>query len=556
MANVVRARVQQAEAAPLFAPLSLPEGTTAIDAVWAGAGAGDALGPWIDRLLSAALRTGDTGVAHLEGSRDAVRYVLEVAGDLVAASADGAVALPGRRAAVGLTVSLDGAHVLADSWASGLSLGLSAPAEGPVVALLRRPGGDVLLASTPALPTAARTLIDQLPEAPRPPEPPLPREAAAVPAQGRPSRLRVIVALASLSLAAIVIASLHTVMGGSSQPASRPGVAAPSAVVARPPATPFLASSPPVANGVIAADPATGDLVLVGCCDGTGVTGPTVSTWSWDGGSWTHVAARTTAPPFQRGLHFVFDYAIGAFVLQGGLPQGATWTWAAGTWAEGQPGLQPPPGAVAMVYDPAMRRVVLVVPDPGDQLAQTWAWDGHVWTEIDSAGPGLNGPAALAYDTATQQLVLAGQDNFGAAVTVWTFTALRTWRHDALVAGFAYDPTMQLSWDGVSERLIAVSLGPDAVPANGATLPVDSWAWDGRSWSQLPTTGAPTEQGLLVSSADHHVLFVGVDETAAGPDVWAWTGTNWTPLRSPPPAGDGLGGFTPATSAAPPAAVP
>jgi hypothetical protein len=424
-----------------------------------------------------------------------------------------------------------------------------------VVTLLRRPGGDVLVASTPALPPAARKLIDQLPEAPRPPAPPLPNEAATL-AEGRPSGLTVIAGLAALSLAAIGIASVHALTSGAAQPAPGPGITTAPVVAAQPPPPPSPISAPPVASGVIAADPSTGNLMLVGCCDDVGVNTANVSTWTGDGRSWTHVGVRGTAPPFQRGLHLAYDDAIGGFVLEGGVVQSGTWVWAAGTWADRQSGLQPPPGATSMVYDAALRRVVLVVPDPGDRLAQTWTWDGDLWTEIDSAGPSLNNPAALAYDPATQQLMLAGQDGYGTQVTVWTLTALHTWRHDAVVADFAYDPTMQLAWDGVSRRLIAISLGPDAVPANGATLPVDAWARDGTSWSRLPTAGAPTEQGVLTSSADHHVLFVGVDETAAVPDVWAWTGTNWTRLRPPRSAGDGLGGFTPASTAAPPAAVP
>jgi hypothetical protein len=552
VATVVRSRVQEEQAAPLFAPLRLPSGAL-VDAVWSERGDGEALGRWIDRLLTSALGKNGTAVAHIEGARDVVRYTLEVADREVSAGPRGPVSLPGRRTAVTVTVTADGAQALADSWQPGLTLALSAPADEPVVALVRRAAGDVLLACTPALPAAARKLLDQLHEAPLSAQGPSQHDAIPL-AAGKPSGPAMIVALAAISLVAIGVAALHTATSGSPAAVSN-AIAQPTSHQAFPGLPIRPVSRPPVANGVIAPNPATGGLVLMGCCDDSGIRAGNVATWSWDGTRWIHLPSRGTIPPFQRGLHLAYDDAIGAFVLQGGMEQSGTWIWAGGSWAEVEPGPEPPAGATSMVYDPLMKELVLVVPDPADQLAQTWGWDGHMWTQIDSGGPTLNNPAVLAFDPSGQQLMLAGQDGFGTQVTTWTFTPLHTWRFDRVVNGFTYDPTMQLSWDGLSNRLVAVSLGPDATPVNGAVLPVDTWTWDGKAWAQLNNTGAPTEPGLLVSTPIHSVFFVGVDQDGDLPDVWAWSGTNWIRLGGSQTPRDGLGGFTPATTA-PPTPVP
>jgi hypothetical protein len=551
VATVVRSRLQQEQAAPLFAPLRLPPETNSVDAVWSDHGDGEALGRWVERLLSGALPKNGSAVAHIEGVRDVVRYALEVAGSQVHSGPDGPAVLPGRRAAVTATVTAAEAHALEDSWQPGLTLALVAPADEPAVAVLRRPGGDLLVASTPALPASARKLLDQLAEVPPALSGPPPPDAMPAP-DGRPSGPVMIVALAAISLVAIGIAALHAATSGSPaqhqvadatvQPTPRQALPG---LPIRPPT-----SLPPVASGVIAPDPATGGLVLMGCCDDSGIRAGNVATWTWAGERWSHVPSRGTIPPFQRGLHLAYDDAIGAFVLQGGTEQSGTWIWARGSWAEVEPGPEPPAGATSMVFDPLLQELVLVVPDPADQLAQTWAWDGHTWAQIDSGGPTLNNPAVLAYDMSTQRLMLAGQDAFGAQVTTWTFTPVHTWRFDRVVTGFTYDPTMQLSWDGVSKRLIAVSLGPDAIPASGAILPVDTWTWDGKAWAQLRSPGAPTEQGLLVGTPGHRVLFVGVDQDGDLPDVWAWSGTNWTRMWGTPPS-DGFGGIAPPTSAQP-----
>ena len=543
---MVRAPIPGEEAWGLVAPLLPPQEPATLDAIWAEPGDVRALGAWVDRLLSSAGTPTGTASAYVYGDRDMVRYVVEVAGDAVLSESNARAAAHVRRIASALiTVTAEGAHALADAWAPGLTLGLALPGEEPRVVVVRGPRGDLVVAMSGAAGANARRLVEELPAA-RSGRPVADASLATESDWTTPSGGMVVAALAAASLAAVGIAAWHASGGASS--GSTPAIAGAAPPVAiglrgpiRPPRALEQIERPPVASGVIAADPRTGDLALVGCCDPTQRPGatPSVSTWTWDGRHWTHVLPTGgVSPTFQTGRHLAFDSATGSFLLQGGKEASDTWSWdGAGGWSHLQPAHEPPPGIGSMVYDGAARRAVLVVPDADTQLLQTWGWDGGDWTLIGYGGPTLFNPqAALVFDHANKQLVLLAQSGYGSDVVPWTLGAT-TWTGTAPIPAMLYDPSMQAVWDGVSNRVIVVELGPDAVPANGSTIPADTWAWDGTAWSHVADPRAPNEKGVLVTTAADRVVFVGVDEPSGVPDVWAWTGTNWTP------GGGGVGGF-------------
>src|SRR5262249_26546130 len=121
------------------------------------------------------------------------------------------------------------------------------------------------------------------------------------------------------------------------------------------------------------------------------------NTWEWDGAAWTPHAV---AGPSQRGyVAMGYEAARSRAVLLGGrnevpftLPLvafGDTWLWDGTSWTSKatSPFLRQ---NHAMSYDSARGRTVLfggVTSGHGAMFGDTWEWDGAVWTQVASVGP-------------------------------------------------------------------------------------------------------------------------------------------------------------------------
>jgi hypothetical protein len=93
-----------------------------------------------------------------------------------------------------------------------------------------------------------------------------------------------------------------------------------------------------------------------------------------------------------------------------------------------------------------------------------------------------------------------------------------------------------LAWDPVSRRLLL--FGGEEADQHVAN---DTWAWDGRSWAQLPTAVRPPFGLAAAMAVDPHsgrLLLVGgtdgTSNTGVNGGTWTWDGTSWH--RLPPSA--------------------
>ncbi|HTU60404.1 MAG TPA: kelch repeat-containing protein, partial [Polyangiales bacterium] len=150
--------------------------------------------------------------------------------------------------------------------------------------------------------------------------------------------------------------------------------------------------------------------------------------------------------------------------------------------------------AYAIAYDAARERTV-VFSGAGEDfnsepLADTWEWDGARWLQAQvEAAPPPRRDHAMAFDATRSHIVMFG--------------------------GHATSP-------GVNEEL------------------ADTWAWDGRNWTQFPTTQAPPARSEHALAFDPErgrvVLFGGVFHAGnrRGPlaDTWEWDGSAWTQIIS------------------------
>ena len=108
------------------------------------------------------------------------------------------------------------------------------------------------------------------------------------------------------------------------------------------------------AGASLAFDQATGQMLLFGGQDASGALG---DLWSWNGSTWTQITpASTTNPAPRSDASMAFDPATGQLILFGGANSsgvlGDTWGWYGSSWIPSLVGPAPRSGA-SMAFDPA-----------------------------------------------------------------------------------------------------------------------------------------------------------------------------------------------------------
>lgn len=253
--------------------------------------------------------------------------------------------------------------------------------------------------------------------------------------------------------------------------------------------------SPPVfeGNGPIftttanmAYDPSIGKILLYGMAIEDGQT--VVETWTFDGTTWSQLSPATN-PTLQFGAAMAYDPSLGAMVLFGGVNRpgavNATWTFDGTTWSQLSPATSPSARfGAAMAYDPTLGRMVLFGGMQGatadTQLNDTWTFDGTTWVPVDTPGaPSARVGALLAYDAADETLVLFGgleisADQATGLVDTWTFDG-STWtqQHPATSPSSRIGPSM--AYDAAARELVL--FGGASVDGATTTELADTWVY-------------------------------------------------------------------------------
>lgn len=221
-----------------------------------------------------------------------------------------------------------------------------------------------------------------------------------------------------------------------------------------------------------------------------------VTTWDWDGTSWTERSDSGVAPSF--------DYALGYDVGAGQLvaiSDGRTYGWDGGGWLERAiPRL---PGSFApfgIAYDGDRGRVVT-----GDSYYGQWSFDGQRWGKDDVLGVPTPTSSPLVFDEGRHRMVLlGGWDNNSGAELDWSEYGLHPEVRPGLVASFDIGAagaevgsalrSVSVAWRGGGSGELAAATAP------GARL----WVHDGRRFVDLGGVAASRGQPAWVewSSAD------------------------------------------------------
>lgn len=255
------------------------------------------------------------------------------------------------------------------------------------------------------------------------------------------------------------------------------------------------------AGGMLAYDAGTGQLLLFGGYSGSTYFG---DTWAWNGASWTQLTP-TSSPPARANGSIAYDEGTGQMVLFGGNTSGGpvadTWLWTGGTWTQVLPATSPPArSAGAMVFD-GIDGYVLLFGGSGVSgvLGDTWKWTGATWVALSPvASPTPRSGSALTPDASDGMLLL-----FGGANASGNLSFNDTWGYRG---GNWFSLTVPSSPPGLS--------GPSSVfdPASGYNLLVGgggSWTFRGNGglspvsvqWYRAPSSGTCTSGDLAYSGA-------------------------------------------------------
>jgi hypothetical protein len=216
---------------------------------------------------------------------------------------------------------------------------------------------------------------------------------------------------------------------------------------------------------------------------------------------------------------------------------------ASATWSSVTPSPMPPiGGSSSLVFDPATGQLLAydseTVGDCSQPQTQVWTWDGAAWTKHQQiAPPQGRGEAAFGFDPASRQVVMFGGDAEGSCPgdtfnglesETWTWNgSIWAQQHPAVSPPARYTACAAAD-EATGQFLMYGGMGDGPVDLN------DTWNWTGASWQQLtPATSPPGGECQMTYDAARKVVVMLVDAPAGAPDAgvmqtWMWNGSTWT----------------------------
>ncbi|MFT3693131.1 MAG: hypothetical protein QM831_08310 [Kofleriaceae bacterium] len=342
----------------------------------------------------------------------------------------------------------------------------------------------------------------------------------------------------------------------------------------------------PSSAAAMAYDPRDKVVVLFGGLTGVATASPSSGeTWEWNG-AWIK-QSRAVAPTKRYGASMAYDPKHGAIVMAGGVasrtnPQqtvAETWTYANHTWTQVANANTPVnlAGGV-LAWDPQLEKLVWFGGRVGSVVTSAiYAWDGSTWTQLGATIPNTTQADQQGARFRDHVVLFGGRNGGGVATDVtelWsaqTFTAVPEigMRYGAMAANLplarsavffggytqqgtnqAQNDTWRFTTDG--DSLLSMS-GPDsrgfacmawdplrknvmmALGAETNTYRLDTWTFDGSTWTNQLPAQLPTKRDHIACAFDGSTItIVGGANPGAIMDAWSWTGTTWQPTALDP----------------------
>jgi cysteine-rich repeat protein len=262
---------------------------------------------------------------------------------------------------------------------------------------------------------------------------------------------------------------------------------------------------------------------------------------------WRDVSS--AGPPFRAGYGLVTDPDHGVLMFGGGTYGAATpydierakfadtWRWDGSTWIDEHPIVSPPRRShPALAYDLRRSRVVLFggFNQNGNATADTWEWDGVTWRDRTPptmvSGPHARSGAAFAC-TDTECVMFGGAKNLGVTyhVDTWIWDGTSWTENTTSTSNPSGRRSAQLAYDPVARRLVL--FGGETTLGAITTELFDTWTYEAGQWTLRSILGPhPTQTPTLAwdDAAKQMVLF-------AQGNTWRLDATfTWLPLEAPP----------------------
>ena len=187
-----------------------------------------------------------------------------------------------------------------------------------------------------------------------------------------------------------------------------------------------------------------------------------------------------------------------------------------------------------MAYDQMRNQVVRI-----DDIANmTWTWSGASWQQAGIA-PVLQGGFTMTYDDALGAVVFVGGSTSGPGIDTYSWDG-SSW---SLVSAVASPPgsrlLFSLTYDKARGQLVL--FGGYSTVTN--TPLSDTWTFDGTTWTQAaPATSPPaTYDATLVNDPVRNKVLLINGNSSIG--TWAWGGSTWSQVATygqSPPANRGV----------------
>jgi hypothetical protein len=266
--------------------------------------------------------------------------------------------------------------------------------------------------------------------------------------------------------------------------------------------------------------------------------------WVWDGETWTNAPGGASAP-LREAPTLVYDGATGGVLMFGGdrpscggQPSTAladTWGWTGSRWIQQHPATSPSPrsGACA-AYDADTNEVVMfggvdgtsAVSDPN-----TWTWNGTNWTahHLTTSPPAGAGSCGMAYDPIRHQMLLTTEVSTSPTVETWAWDGA-AWSELPSSGPAEYNLIPTITFDGDLGEVVFYN---GRTPCTGTFFSGDcgtpvsqTWAWNGVNWQDVSATPSPTPRfdgALAFDNATHQLVLFG-----GWPDFGATVADTWT----------------------------
>ena len=202
-----------------------------------------------------------------------------------------------------------------------------------------------------------------------------------------------------------------------------------------------------------------------------------------------------------------------------------TWYWDGVAWHHANARISDWPRTPS-VYDPALKKSVVLTNGETGAPVGTWAWSGTGWSNLQASPPGETGPSLLGYHAGAQQLVAVVN-------ATWLFDGTN-W----VSAGGLDSPQIRrgtvLVYDPLTRQLILFG----GMAYEGSKGIGDTWTWDGKAWTlHHPKGNPPAGWASIAYDPDSRQLLLVVQEMAdyttapASLSMWSWDGADWHQLH-------------------------